>query len=144
MGGERVFCWRKLEPRLLQTNQRAAADLAPLQHYIALQRCGALGCLALHCYIAHYHIATLIHWSIDTLNHWYIATLLHLDCYVMQWSVERAGLKKGLHSLTLHQREEEVEKGKLYNNTFNDQYTFIIVTIIITNSFKSRRENQHI
>ena len=144
MGGERVFCWRKLEPRLLQTNQPTNGLQQISLHYSITLHCSdAVHWAGLH-YIATLHITTLLNWYIDPLIHCYIDTLLHLDCYVMQWSVERAGLKKGLHSLTLHQREEEVEKGKLYNNTFNDQYTFIIVTIIITNSFKSRRENQHI
>ena len=87
-----MFCWRKLEPGLLQTNQHAAADLGPLQHCIALH------CIALHC------IACSVKW-----------------CAGLAW-------KKGLQSLTLHQREEEVEKGKLYNNTFNGQRIFIIVT----------------
>ena len=111
------------------TNQLSAAgDLGPLQHYIAFHRK----------YIALSYIKGTLHWI--ALQH-YFALCLYV---IVQWCGAQGWLGKGLHSLTLHQREEEVEKGKLYNNTFNDQYTFIIVTIIITNNFKSRRENQHI
>ena len=146
-----VFCWRKLEPRLLQSNQRAAADLAPLQHYIALKRCGALGRFALHCYIAHYHIATLIHWSIDTLLHWYIATFRLLcdaakrwaglawkkDCIPWHFIRERKKLRRGNYTTThlmtsvllssSQSLSQTVSSQEEKINTFNDQRIFIIV-----------------